>query len=146
LLDHADQLYRRADAGIANLDPAFRPAIQAARRLYAEIGTQLLARGLDSVSHRSRVSAVRKAWLVGQVLAFPAGRKPVSPAGPPLSEARFLVEAVVAETQRLDVSPADRRRALKDDAIWLIDLFAKLEARSRIYPQLPSSSGSASKA
>jgi phytoene synthase len=146
LLGHADQLYRRADAGIANLDPAFRPAIQAAGLLYAEIGTQLQARGLDSVAHRTRVSAARKAWLVGQVLAFPAGRKPVSPAGPPLAEARFLVEAVIAETRRLGWVPAERRRGLKDDAIWLIDLFAKLEARSRPYPQLPTSARPASKA
>ena len=143
LLDHADQIYQRADAGIANLDPAFRPAIFAARRLYAEIGVQLRSRGLDSVSRRTSVSAARKAWLVWQVLASPAGRKAVSPAGPPLAETRFLVEAVVAETGRLDGPAAGRRPGVKGDVIWLIDLFANLEGRRRGGAPLPSSAAPA---
>jgi phytoene synthase len=129
LLGHAEQLYRRADAGVANLDPAFRPAIFAARRLYAEIGVQLQARGLDSVSRRTTVSAARKAWLVGQALSSAAGRKPISPAGPPLDETRFLVEAVVVNTGRLDTRLESRRRGVKADVAWLIDLFTDLEER-----------------
>ncbi len=137
LLSNADTLYQRADAGIANLDPAFRPAIFAARRLYAEIGVLLARRGMDSVSRRTSVSFGRKAWLVtGAVRA--ANRKPVSPAGAPLPETRFLVEAVVAETARLSLADARRKRGLRDDALWLIDLFAKLEGRSRA---LPTSAG-----
>ena len=131
LLDHADALYRRADAGIANLDPAFRPAIFAARRLYAEIGEQLQARGLDSVSRRTTVSTARKALLVGQVLVSTARLKPTSPAGPPLPETRFLVEAVVADTERLGAGGGERRRGVSGDVVWLIDLFADLEGRSR---------------
>jgi phytoene synthase len=144
LLSHADELYRRADAGIANLDPAFRPAIFAARRLYAEIGVLLAARELDSVSRRTSVSFGRKAWLVTQAVRAPAGRKPISPAGPPLAETRFLVEAVVAETRRLGVADVDRKRGVRDDVLWLIDLFAKLEGRSRAPGPLPSSAGGAS--
>ena len=141
LLDQADQLYRRADAGIANLDPAFRPAIFAARRLYAEIGVQLKARGLDSVSRRTTVSTAWKALLVGHVLMSAAHLKPVSPAGPPLAETRFLVEAVVADTERLGVRGAERRRGMRADALWLIDLFADLEGRSRVRSPLASSTG-----
>jgi phytoene synthase len=143
LLGHADQLYRRADAGIANLDPAFRPAIVAARRLYAEIGVALSARGLDSVSRRTSVSFGRKAWLVTSAVRAAAGRTSISPAGPPLAETRFLVEAVVAETGRLALA-SPRKMGVKDDVVWLIDLFAKLEGRSRSPGPLPSSAGGAS--
>ena len=69
LLACADGLYRRADAGIATLDPAFRPAIFAARHLYAEIGTRLSAQGLDSVSTRTRVPVWRKVQLLALAVA-----------------------------------------------------------------------------
>ena len=135
LLDHADLLYRRADAGIARLDPAFRPAIVAARRLYAEIGVLLAARGLDSVSRRTTVSFARKAWLVAQAMgSSPRG---ADPAGEPLAETRFLVEAVVAETSRLG-DQAPRRRAFNDDVVWLVELFSGLEGRRRAAPPLSS--------
>jgi phytoene synthase len=139
LLDQADQLYRRADAGVANLDPVFRPAIFAARRLYAEIGVQLAARGLDSVSQRTSVSSARKAWLVGQAMAAAASRKAVDPAGPPLAETGFLVEAVIEETARLGVAEGGRRRGVKGDVIWLIDFFADLVGRARSPSPLASS-------
>ncbi len=144
LLDHADKLYRRADTGIANLNPAFRPAIFAARRLYAEIGVLLASRGLDSVSRLTSVSFGRKAWLVMEAVRAAANRKPISPAGAPLPETRFLVEAVVAETARLSVADTRRKRGLRDDALWLIDLFSKLEAQSRAPGALTSSAGQAS--
>jgi phytoene synthase len=138
LLSHADGLYRRADAGIANLDPAFRPAIFAARRLYAEIGVKLAAQGLDSVSQRTSVSLGRKAWLVAQAMQSATSRKRVTPAGPALAETRFLVDAVVAETARLSTAPALRKRGAPDDVVWLIELFAHLEARNRTPRPLPS--------
>ncbi len=129
-LGRADTLYRRADAGIANLDPAFRPAIFAARRLYAEIGVLLAARGLDSVSHRTSVSYSRKAWLVARAMGS-SSRLELSPSGSPLEETRFLVDAVVAETNRLsDVEPRGKRD-LGDDVVWVLDLFSDLEGRRR---------------
>jgi len=139
LLRHADSLYRRADAGIANLDPAFRPAIFAARGLYAEIGVQLAARGLDSVSRRTAVSLGRKAWLVLRAIRSASSQETVSPAGAPLAETRFLVDAVVAETGRLSEGPPKRRRSAPDDVVWLIELFANLEARSRTQSSTSSS-------
>ncbi len=141
LLEHADTLYRRADTGIANLNPAFRPAIFAARSLYAEIGVRLTARGLDSVSRRTSVPLSRKAWLVTQAMHAAARRKPVSPAGAPLPETRFLVDAVVAETGRLSATLPRRRRGAPDDLLWLIELFANLEGRRRAPRRLPSSAG-----
>ena len=143
LLQHADALYRRADVGIAELDPAFRPAIVAARRLYAEIGVLLQARGLDSVSRRTSVSFSRKAWLVTQAMA-PASRQHLrdSPEAP-LDETRFLIDAVVAETDRLGVRAEGRRRFVRDDVVWLIDLFSDLETRRPAPARAPTSANSA---
>jgi phytoene synthase len=138
LLSHADALYRRADAGIANLDPSFRPAILAARRLYAEIGVRLSARELDSVSRRTSVSLGRKAWLVARAAAAAAGMRPISPAGPALEETRFLVEAVAATAEVDGPARASRRKLrMQDDMVWLIDLFADLEGRGRAVADAP---------
>jgi phytoene synthase len=131
LLDEADALYARADRGIANLDPAFRPAIFAARSLYAEIGHRLRRRGLDSVSRRTSVSTSRKIGLlvgaIGRTLQAPA----VSPAGPPLAETRFLVEAVTRARPALGFGRQGRRSGLKADVAWTLDLFTALEGRAR---------------
>jgi phytoene synthase len=131
LLGAADALYRRADAGIARLDPAFRPAIFSARRLYAEIGVLLEARGLNSVARRTSVSFARKAWLVTQVLGSASSVETNGACDPPLEETRFLVEAVVAQTDRLGDTATQRRPAMRDDFVWVINLFSALEGRRR---------------
>lgn len=94
LLAAADVLYRRADAGIPMLPRDCRPAILAARLIYADIGRALEQRGFDSVSGRAVVSGPRKLWLVLRALldATPA-LDPAHGSAPPLDEARFLVEA-----------------------------------------------------
>jgi hypothetical protein len=46
----ADELYERAEHGIAALPRDCRPAIQAARLVYAEIGREIERQGLDSVA------------------------------------------------------------------------------------------------
>jgi len=131
LLRLADTLYAQADRGIANLDPAFRPAIFAARRLYAEIGARLARRGLDSISVRISVPAWRKAQLVASAVGQ-ASRKPrITPAGPPLAQTRYLVEAAALDTP----DPANTRVArggLKADVEWVIGLFQTLEGRDRL--------------
>lgn len=68
LLASADDLYRRAAQGIAELPRDCRPAIQAARLVYAEIGRQVERANLDSVSHRAVVSGRRKLWLIACAL------------------------------------------------------------------------------
>jgi phytoene synthase len=146
LLDHADALYQRADTGIAKLDPAFRPAIIAARRLYAEIGVQLAAQGLDSVSRRTTVSFARKTWLVTEATVLASKPNPLSPVGPPLEETRFLVDAVAAATEQLGSESMRRRRTMPDDVSWLVDLFASLEQRNRASGPVPQSARSASSA
>lgn len=130
LLTRADDLYARADLGIAHLDPAFRPAIFAARHLYAEIGHLLRRRGLDSISRRTSVSTGRKLWLLGRAVGHALVRPPASPAGAPLDETRWLVEALAADR----VAPGRPRRARRpaEDAAWILDLFASLEGRARL--------------
>jgi phytoene/squalene synthetase len=56
LLLRADALYRRGEFGLAELPWDCRPAIQAARLVYAEIGKQLERAGLNSINHRTVVS------------------------------------------------------------------------------------------
>ena len=132
LLHHADELYARADRGIANLDPRFRPAIFAARRLYAEIGARLKRKGLDSVSVRTAVPLWRKAQLVASAVSQASRDPAVTPEGAPLEETRYLIDAVVRQTGRPG-SPWDRTRGgVKADAEWIIDLFATLEVRGRM--------------
>jgi phytoene synthase len=131
VLREADRLYARADAGIANLEPAFRPSIFAARHLYAEIGVVLRERGLDSISRRASTPSWRKLALmtkaVGRALLAPR----VSPAGAPLEATRFLVDAVALDAARAPLRARARRRSLEEDFAWTIDLFATLEGRER---------------
>jgi len=128
LLGEAEALYRRADAGIARLDPSFRPAIFAARGLYADIGHKLAADGFDSVARRTVVSPWRKAQRVVEALAA-AGRPAVASAeGPPSPETAFLVDAVTSAAPTMAGNAA---RGVKQDVVWIIDLFASLESRSR---------------
>jgi phytoene synthase len=137
LLDHADELYRRADLGIARLDPAFRPAIFAARHLYAEIGELLSRRGLDSVSRRTSVSAGRKIWLLTRAVRSAMKSPATDPGREALPETQFLVDAVVRESARTPAAAVQTRRGVKADLIWTIDLFATLEDRRRVVRSTP---------
>ncbi len=132
LLAEAEILYDRADTGISALPPAFRPAIFAARLLYAEIGREVERNGMDSVSRRAKVSYPRKAALLAAAMA--RARRGDRPAqddleAPPLAETRFLVEAAVAAC----IPPAaPRGRAIESDLAWTLDLFATLARRARL--------------
>ena len=64
LLGEADRLYERARPGIAQLPPDCRAAIYSASLIYGEIGHQLRREGLNSVDHRTVVSASRKLTLL----------------------------------------------------------------------------------
>jgi phytoene synthase len=132
LLRHADQLYRRADTGIANLDIACRPAIFAARLIYAEIGARVESLGFDSVSSRVSVSAWRKTALLARALEHACRSAAVSPAGRPLEETRFLVEALAREPVPFRAPSRSRRRTFGEDVAWTVDLFTALEARNRV--------------
>ncbi|NMC69818.1 MAG: phytoene/squalene synthase family protein [Myxococcales bacterium] len=96
LLCEADRLYERAAPGIPLLPKDCRPAIRAARLIYADIGRVIREAGNDSVSRRATTSRGRKLVLL---LRARWGRKAraeerVGAGLPPLAETAFLVRAV----------------------------------------------------
>lgn len=129
LLEVADSLYARVDAGVACLGLACRPGINAARFLYADIGHEVARRGFDSVSQRAVVPPARKARLLAQALVRLAPAAPAEPAAA-LPAAQHLVDAVLAHP----FTPRDppRPRGARQQALWLIDLFERLEQRDRL--------------
>jgi phytoene synthase len=97
LLTAADRLYTRATPGIAMLPLACRPAMLAARRLYAEIGREVARARYDSLSRRAVVPARRKAALLAR--SFVEAPLLVDyAAAPALPAAQFLIDAVEAAT------------------------------------------------
>lgn len=128
LLDEAEQLYRRADSGIAHLPRRCRPAMFAARLLYAEIGREVERRRCDSVSQRAVVSRWRKLRTLSRLvrlahLSSPALVQPVQPA------AAFLVAAAAALPNRVSTAVAHARQ--EGRLAWMLELFADLERREQ---------------
>lgn len=134
LLDHARTLYRRGEAGVAALPRDCRPAILAARLVYAEIGEQLKRDGLDSVRRRTVVPARRKVALMALSAraAFTSGS--TSPDQlPALPAVRFLVDQAA-----LAGPPAARietwtvpQRSFEGKMVWMSDLFLRLDQQDR---------------
>ena len=132
LLDAADVLYRRVDAGVAQLPVACRPGINAARYLYAEIGHEVARRGLDSVSQRARVSAPRKSVLMLWSLLHLAPRVPAQPA-PVLEATRFLVDACTPiHFAHAAPAPLPAWWDVTGRLVWVLDLFARLEREDQL--------------
>jgi 15-cis-phytoene synthase len=131
LLARADVLYKQADQAIARLPATVRPAIYAARLLYAEIGKVVASQRYDSVTNRARTSATRKAWLVGTAMQRAA--KPVPKADLVIQDGikRALVCAVVNEPAPLPVLTKPTP-SVKDDINFVLDLFSDLEQRDRM--------------
>jgi 15-cis-phytoene synthase len=121
LLAEADRLYRRAEAGITALPLAARPAIFAARLLYAEIGSVVRAQGHDAVSRRAVTTPARKARLAAASVARAASASLLPQSAvlhaPPLPETAFLVAA------------AARPAAAPARADHLTAIFAELRRR-----------------
>jgi phytoene synthase len=129
LLCEAEILYRRAESGIDRLPSACRPAIFAARSLYAEIGAAVAQNHFDSLSSRAQVSKARKLILISRAMvrgvAF-AGSKPVEK--PPLDETRFLVDAVAASQGCV---ASNKRRGVSESIVWVAELFVAIDERKR---------------
>ncbi len=130
LLDEADALYRRSEHGIAGLPRDCRPAIHAARLVYAEIGRQLERNGLDAITRRAVVSGPRKLALIARaataVLRAPA---PAQAALPVLPAVQFLVDAA-ALPQARRVSPG---RSFDERVGWVIQLSERQSAQQRAW-------------
>lgn len=130
LLARADVLYKRADQAIARLPATVRPAIYAARLLYAEIGAVIAKQKYDSITDRARTTPSRKAWLVGAAMQRAARVTPKTDL--PITDGinRPLVAAVVNEPVNATFGNKAPQR-VKDDINWVIDLFSDLEQRDR---------------
>ena len=108
LLSAADELYVRADVGIKLLPRDCRPAIVAARHLYAEIGHQLRRDGCDSLSRRTVVPTARKVTILGKTLV-----RSIAPArrGPTLGQRAEWLFTLFERLERRDrQQPADRQQ------------------------------------
>ncbi len=148
LLTAADELYARATLGIAALPRDCRPAIQAARLVYSEIGREIERADCDSVGRRAFVSTQRKLAL----MAYSLGAAAVSPARrhvhdlpmTPLAAIQFLVDAAsgdeTAVGDRSTTAPLNSRSArlqpatgksFDERATWAIGLFERIEERNR---------------
>jgi phytoene synthase len=105
LLDDAEALYVRAEAGIAVLPADCRPGIMAARRIYAAIGHAVRDAGGNSIGTRAVVPGARKLGLLAASLVPPrphAGHL----AAPALGATQFLVAAVAATPAAAPRAPA----------------------------------------
>lgn len=125
LLAEADRLYRRSEEGIAALPLACRPAIHAARLIYAEIGTQLAERAYDSISARAVVPRRRKVALLARALVETgmgarAGREAA------LAEVQFLLDAVAADEAGAARPDRLRRDDLDSGLERLLTMFERL--------------------
>jgi phytoene synthase len=134
LLAHADMLYRRAEVGIAELPRDCRPAIVAARLVYAEIGRQLERDGLDSVTRRTVVSGRRKMALIARAAraAFAPPPAPLADASP-LPGVDFLVCAVESAPAPAALPLRWRvpQRSFDERMAWMSDLFLRLGEQDR---------------
>jgi phytoene synthase len=127
LLHAADLLYRRGECGVAELPRDCRPAIQAARLVYAEIGRAVQAAGYDSVTRRAVVRRKRKLALVARACScavLAPGRARSSAA--PLPAIAYLVDA--ASSHELP------QRTFYDRTVRVIDMFERLNHRQRRAP------------
>jgi phytoene synthase len=123
LLTVADDLYRRAGAGVFSLPSDCRIGIAAAQHIYAAIGTQVARAGHDSVTARARTSRGQKLALMGRAVVA-AGLTHVMPRpaqlhARPVPEVAFLIEA------------AGQRAARPQRSDTLLAILAQLEARDR---------------
>ena len=134
LLLRADALYRRGEFGLAELPWDCRPAIQAARLVYAEIGKQLDREGLNSVNHRTVVSTTRKLALIAKATAV-AVKAPALPDVPlsPVPAIHYLVDIVSSERDSLTIQKpwTVPSRSFDERVAWVVDLFGRLEQRER---------------
>lgn len=139
LLDEASRLYARAGAGVALLPWDCRPGINAARFLYAAIGTAARARPPSALLERVHVAPPRRAALLAaSVVCITPSTRLLSEAPLPAiaSCADMTAEAAVRtrilSARSTGASPrAEPRAGASFSARWAetLDLFLRLEQR-----------------
>jgi 15-cis-phytoene synthase len=126
LLCAADELYGQAESGISQLPVSCRAGMYAARMLYADIGNELRRRNFDSVSQRAVVPWHRKVRVVADALI--ASQRSL---GPVTDEAMPEAAELLSSIAEAGTPIGERGRWLgvEDRAIWVMDLFERLERR-----------------
>lgn len=128
LLGVADELYRRADSGLARLPISCRPAMYAARLLYANIGAVVTENGFDSVTSRAVVSGPRKLRILlglKRLYSLPN----TSAAHSPLAETAFLIDAAQAAAATNDPLNKAGGSGFEHQVSWVLELFDELHRR-----------------
>ena len=131
LLSHADSLYEQSLLGIADLPIRSRPAINAARRIYAAIGDQIADNGYDVINLRAYVRTSRKVGLAAaatlEAYLTPSGR-----ATKEMDETRFLVSAV-EDHKVQSKTPLDDAESPMEWILTMVELLDEREKQNR-YP------------
>ncbi len=131
LLYHADSLYEQSLLGIADLPMRSRPAINAARRIYAAIGDQISANGYDVINLRAFVPTFRKLGLaIAATVEAYLTRSTQSTTE--MDETRFLVNAVVNHKIK-SKTPLDDAESPMEWILTMVELLDEREKQSR-YP------------
>lgn len=125
LLKEADRLYAQASLGIAQLPADCRPAIAAARLVYAEIGQQLRRDGLNPVHHRAVVPGWRKSRLLLRACVGAVGRIPtqIQPLAPIAYLVSHCIDAQPPQPVRRLV--AQQLKPWSQRAGWMLELFER---------------------
>ena len=128
LLRVASGCYARADEGIAALPTDCRSAIAAARRIYAEIGSEIARAGHDSVSRRAVVGKADKLRHLAAAVVTPC-RSASALAHEPIAAGRFLLDAAAGAARPAASTPMAQGLRLDDRLGGIVDIFARLEQR-----------------
>ncbi len=126
LLAEADRLYKRSEAGIAGLSTSSRPAIWAARYIYAAIGDEIVRLDHNSIDHRARTSTSRKLALLGRSLVAATMPKRANTAEA-LAETRFLVDAAM----QMDGASNTAWWELDERIVGMFDTLNKVQQRKQ---------------
>ncbi|MBS0558516.1 MAG: phytoene/squalene synthase family protein [Proteobacteria bacterium] len=124
LIEAAGAFYVRAAPGIAALPSDCRPAIHAARLLYADIGRIAAGPDFDPVARRAVVTGRRKAGLLARAVGGSLARRQpdTAPAAP---SAAYLVEAAASLPPTPPPAPAPWLR-LDHQLLWVCTLVERL--------------------
>lgn len=134
LVMEAESLYVRAAAGVADLPPECRPAIHAARLMYAEIGREVLRRSGDSISQRAVVSGRRKALLLARALSTTAvGQAPAETGWSVTPAAAFLLDAVAVHDAARGIvpDPVAAESLMTRELVRLLGVLERIELQDR---------------
>jgi phytoene synthase len=132
VLDEAEQLYKKAQDGIAELPKDCRAAILAARLIYAEIGQQLRRDGCNAIDHRTVVSTTRKFALLGQSKLQAGWLTTPRVKAAPLEAIQYLIDACEQSELGLPkgITPP-QPRSIAEKIEWMLILSERVEAQRR---------------